>query len=153
MLIIMLMLAILLTGPASAQTPGPPVPTPVPNPFGIPTRPTRVPLQIPTIAPTVVQPVLDSIATIQAQAESISSTVGLSYTLPTTLTLSGGNPFAMARGFAYMMGEVDWLQNLFVFFSAYLTVTIAVTMIRLIVSVWGVVRRLIEVIRLIIPTK
>ncbi len=64
-------------------------------------------------------------------------------------TITEYSPFKLMRGFIIMFSDFSWLGTLFVWFVFAFIVIIAITVIRLVVSMWGIVQRIIELIKLI----
>jgi len=141
--IIPIALALLMIAPiVNAQAPTP-FPTPtvaatsVPSPFSID-------LDLSSISPTFAL-----ISTTLGYMDAITSSVSITTTLPVSLTISESNPLSLARGFAFILSDVTWLQILFGWFTTALLIIIFITMARLVVSIWGIVERIISLIKLI----
>jgi hypothetical protein len=126
----------------NAQSPTPfPTPT-IAAPVG--TSSFDINLDLSSISPTFAL-----ISTTLGYMDSVSSSVNLTTTLPVSLTISESNPLSLARGFAFILSDVTWLQILFGWFTAALLIVLFISMARLVVSIWGIVERIISLIKLI----
>jgi len=147
-----------------------PVPstTPTPTLTATPTRtPTATPTRTPTIDPTRI--IFPTVAFEQAGAQFCNNTefadplrstllnviegidsvnTAITVTMPSSVTITS-NPFSMARGMAVLLSDVTWLQIIFDFFLFAAGLIIVLMAIRFIVSMWGVVQRVIEIIKAI----
>jgi hypothetical protein len=141
--VIPIALALLMVAPiVNAQAPTPfPTPT-VAAHSG--TSSFAINLDLSSISPTFAL-----ISTTMGYMDAITSSVNLTTTLPVSLTISESNPLSLARGFAYILSDVTWLQILFGWFTTALLIVLFITMARLVVSIWGIVERIISLIKLI----
>jgi hypothetical protein len=89
------------------------------------------------------------LATVSAQTNAISNTIAITSTSFITTNITAGNPFALARGIAVVMNELPWIGPVITWFFVALILIIIVEAIRLIVSLWGVVQRVLDVLKLI----
>jgi len=65
------------------------------------------------------------------------------------LKVRGYSPFAFARAILILLDDFQWLGILFWWFIAAFCVIMSVTAIRLVVSLWGIIDRIISLIKLI----
>jgi hypothetical protein len=141
--IIPIVLALLMVVPViNAQAP-----TPFPTPtIAAPTGSSSfaINLDLSSISPTFAL-----ISTALGYMDAITNDVNLTTTLPISLTISESNPLSLARGFAFILSDVTWLQILFGWFTTAFLIVLFVTMARLVVSIWGIVERIISLIKLI----
>ncbi len=151
------MLASILTGtifnhPALAQssTPTmPPVPTACPGGPGMPMMTPTI--QKPDMSPvqTAVAESSFAISTVEAQATTVSGSISITYTNAITMYITSYSPFALARGIIVEMGDMPWVGVMFVWFIIALFIIVALMIARFVVSTWGVVQRIIALIKLI----
>jgi len=141
--IIPIMLALLMVAPiVNAQAPTP-FPTPTVAATSVPSS-FSIDLDLSSISPTFAL-----ISTTLGYMDAVTSNVNLTTTLPVSLTISESNPLSLARGFAFILSDVIWLQILFGWFTTALLIILFITMARLVVSIWGIVERIISLIKLI----
>jgi len=141
--IIPIALALLMIAPiVNAQAPTP-FPTPTVAATSVPSS-FSIDLDLSSIYPTFAL-----ISTTLGYMDAITSSVSITTTLPVSLTISESNPLSLARGFAFILSDVTWLQILFGWFTTALLIIIFITMARLVVSIWGIVERIISLIKLI----
>jgi len=141
--IIPIALALLMIAPiVNAQAPTP-FPTPTVAATSVPSS-FSIDLDLSSISPTFAL-----ISTTLGYMDAITSSVSITTTLPVSLTISESNPLSLARGFAFILSDVTWLQILFGWFTTALLIIIFITMARLVVSIWGIVERIISLIKLI----
>jgi len=55
----------------------------------------------------------------------------------------------LARGIGVIMGEVPWFPLLIVWFGGALIIIIGIELIKFLVSTWGIIERIITLIKLI----
>jgi hypothetical protein len=147
--------------PTATWTPRP-TRTPTPTsaltrtPFPTPTE-TSVPWSsqisqanaLPTSFPQDWQTVIGSLDRVGVYADTaISGTTTLA-TAPTPFELDMTDPFSMARGIVIILSDFEWVGLLFGWFTIAFLIIILVEVIRVIVSLWGVVQRILEVIKAI----
>jgi hypothetical protein len=141
--IIPIVLALLMVAPiVNAQAPTP-FPTPTVAATSAPSS-FDINLDLSSISPTFAL-----ISTTMGYIDAITSSVNLTTTLPVSLTISESNPLSLARGFAYILSDVTWLQILFGWFTTALLIIVFITMARLVVSIWGIVERIISLVKLL----
>ncbi len=148
-------------------------PTPTPTPTGLPTStppPTPTPgasptpWTTPTSVPTPcadcynfspfalnlgdIQGAIDVVTSTSQNVDLIVNTID-TRTDVNVLKIRGWSPFAFARAILMILEDFEWLSILFWWFVSAFCVIMAVTAIRLLVSLWGVIERVISLIKLI----
>ena len=98
---------------------------------------------------TAVAESLRTISTVEAQATTVSGSIGITYTNAITTYITSYSPFALARGVVVAMGDVPWVTAVFVWFIIALFIIMALMIARFVISVWGIVQRIIQLIKLI----
>lgn len=146
------------------QTSTPPPITPLPSPtifiaYPSPT-PSSTPYPVPTLwvvpAPasacgdpsSIFQPIIDSLDSTIYGIDEIDSRISITSTLPMTVTMDS-NPVALAKGLVALMGEITWLALIGAWFFVAILVILTLVAARFIISFWGVIKRIIDVIELI----
>jgi hypothetical protein len=98
----------------------------------------------------------DPVAYAAPFASALSSTLGyiqsldtaITNTIPVSVVLTN-NPISYATGFVYVMADVTWLQLLFGWFALAFGSIIFIFVVRFIISMWGIIERIIALIKLI----
>lgn len=142
------------------ETPLPPSVTPYPTLWlGAPTA-TPTPYPVPTLfvvpmpaaacgdPTTIWEPILTQLDSTIYGIGQIYSSVDIESTLPLTVTISS-NPFAIGMGLVALMGDITWLAILGAWFATAVLIIITLIAIRFIVSFWGIIKRIIDIIELI----
>lgn len=167
--VILIVALAMLTGAsiASAQATDTPTPTPTRTPFPTATSgPTLTPG--PTIEPTqsvaqivyamtpntsildlilpFIQSIIDKGALVSGWITQIESTINLKLG-NLGLVIGGHSPFVFFRGAMILFSDFEWLGILAGWFAIAIVVIVVVTTIRLIISMWGLVERLMSVIK------
>jgi hypothetical protein len=133
-----------LLSSAYAQTATPWItPTPFPTPNGDEGGFTLL-----SFDPGDFQPVVDVISDTTGNVDLIVSTIDTRINV-NVMKIQGWSPFAFARSILILLDEFEWLGILFWWFVSAFCVIMAVTAIRLVISLWGIVERLISLIKLI----
>ena len=147
-----LMIGTLFNHPALAQSSTPTMPS---TPTACPGGPGPI-MMTPTIRKPDMSPVQTAVAesfsvisTVEAQATTVSGSIGITYTNAITMYVTSYSPFALARGIVVAMGDVPWVGAVFVWFIIALFIIVALMIARFVVSVWGIVQRIIQLIKLI----
>jgi len=133
--------------PTSALTPTP-FPTPTGTPVPISDKISQInPSALPTDWSGDWTGVIDTFGGIGDYADLTSASVDLRTNSPLELDMT--DPLSMARGIVIVMADFDWFAMLFGWFSFAFVLIIAIEGIRLVVSLWGIIKRVIDLIKLI----
>ena len=128
-------------------------PTPTPTP-----TPTSTPQPTPTTDPYIsaqsvgcidigfIYPMATRLTETNEQIDSVGA--GIDAEIFSDVTISS-DPVSMAKGFMITMSDITWLQILFGFFIVACMIILALMAIRFIVAMWGLVERIISLIKLI----
>ena len=139
-----LILMSIVLGSAYAQTPTPwTTPTAIPTP-GISGEFSA--LSLPSLEDF--QPAIDVISDTTGNVDLIVNTIDTRMDV-NVLKVRGYSPFAFARAILILLDDFEWLGILFGWFIAAFCVIMSVTAIRLVVSLWGIIDRIISLIKLI----
>ncbi len=92
--------------------------------------------------------ILDTFTGVGTYADQAKTDIDVRAT-SSPLEIDQTDPISMARGFAVVMSDFEWVGILFGWFTFAFILIIAVEGIRLIVSLWGVIQRIIDLIKLI----
>jgi hypothetical protein len=133
-----------------------PTPTPLPTPTSTPIPLSFTISQMGTTSDTIGAPlnpadwktVLDTFMGIGTYADQAKADIDVRAT-QTPLEIDQTDPISMARGFAVVMSDFEWIGILMGFFTFAFLLIVAVEGIRLIVSLWGVIEKIIDLIKLI----
>jgi hypothetical protein len=121
-----------------------PTPTPDLRPASVPRYYVRPCNSYMDISGTI--QVLNQLGQISYKLSQLSSSAMLT---STTFTISTDDPFSMARGFVLLTQEVTWIGMLAQFFIIAASLIVIIMIVRLVVSSWGIVKRIIDLIELI----
>ena len=122
-----------------APTPTPTV-TPTPTPTG------QASAQSDCIDISYIYPLATRLTQTNQQIDTID--VGINDEIFSDITISS-DPISMAKGFIIMMSDIAWLKILFGFFIVAIMIILALMAARSIIAMWGIVDRLISLIKLI----
>lgn len=82
---------------------------------------------------------------VNSNIDQVNASISVSDTLFSNVTVSG-DPISMAKGFVMLVADVGWLKILTGFFTVAFTVMLVMAGIRFIVSMWGLVERMLELL-------
>lgn len=171
---LVVVLVLMVTFPRAVAFADDPTPTPTstwtPRPTRTPTPTsavTRTPFPTPTETPVPLsdtiyrmdpnasiidwlkdwKEVTDAFGDIGDSANLVSAAIDVRTHNPLELDMT--DPFSMVRGIVVILADFDWLAMLFGWFSFAFILIIAIEGIRLVVSLWGIIKRIIDLIKLI----
>lgn len=119
---------------------------PTPTPTVTPTPTSQASAQSDCIDISYIYPLATRLTQTNEQIDTID--VGINDEIFNDITISS-DPISMAKGFIIMMSDITWLKILFGFFIVAAMIILALMAARSIVAMWGLVDRLISLIKLI----
>lgn len=93
-----------------------------------------------------------SIASINKVGESADATISETTKLESSkkpFELDMLDPITMTHGITILLSDIEWLGLLFGWFTLAFLIIILVEIIRLVVSLWGIIKRIIDLIKLL----
>lgn len=148
-------------GPSCDTMPPAIPPTVTPTPTRTPGPTATAPAATPTLIPTAgagimaiknplkeIQDAIDAFSSVDSNITRVITTTDIR-TNPDVIVVGGWSPFVFFRGAIILLEEFEWLAILAGWFVIAILIIIAVTGLRFLISFWGIIERILQLLDLI----